>query len=243
MNNLALEIGIKITTKLIRGEEVSNTHNTSLYEAYNKDSDVYDIVHQLMEGFELELIDDFGDGLYLTTGITNKAFGYSNEELRRRLKVNTNSELYVIYFLMYVFILQFQSDSSTLTFKTYVKRTEIISETDLLLKKIMESIDTITIDEIKKNSLKNIALIWDSIPTFLNNDQEDLGRARVGSSSKNGYVKKVLQFLKEENIVVESNEMYYPTNRFYALAGSYFQRKGSEIHELLNNELRGDFYA
>ncbi len=239
MNNRALEIAIKIATKLIKGEEVSNIYNTSLYEAYNKESDVYDIVHQLMEGFELELIDDFGDGLYLSTGISNKAFGYTNEELRKRLKVNTNSELYMVYFLMYVFILQFHSDSSTPTYKTYVKRAELISETDLLLKKIMSDIDTITEDEIKINSLKNIALIWDSIPTFLNNDQEDLGRARIGNSSKNGYVKKVLQFLKEENIVIESNEMYYPTNRFYALAGSYFQKKGSDIHELLNKEIGG----
>lgn len=239
MYNRALEIAIKIATKLIKGEEVSNIYNTSLYEAYNKESDVYDIVHQLMEGFELELIDDFGDGLYLSTGISNKAFGYTNEELRKRLKVNTNSELYMVYFLMYVFILQFHSDSSTPTYKTYVKRAELISETDLLLKKIMSDIDTITEDEIKINSLKNIALIWDSIPTFLNNDQEDLGRARIGNSSKNGYVKKVLQFLKEENIVIESNEMYYPTNRFYALAGSYFQKKGSDIHELLNKEIGG----
>ena len=239
MNNRALEIAIKIATKLIKGEEVSNIYNTSLYEAYNKESDVYDIVHQLMEGFELELIDDFGDGLYLSTGISNKAFGYTNEELRKRLKVNTNSELYMVYFLMYVFILQFHSDSSTPTYKTYVKRDELISDTDILLKKIMSDIDTITEDEIKINSLKNIALIWDSIPTFLNNDQEDLGRARIGNSSKNGYVKKVLQFLKEENIVIESNEMYYPTNRFYALAGSYFQKKGSDIHELLNKEIGG----
>lgn len=236
----ALEVAIHITTKLIKGEQVSNTINTNLYDAYMSDSEVYDYVQQLIEGFELQLIDDFGGGLHITCGLNNKAFGYSNEELRRRLRVNNNSELYVVYFLMYVVITQFYSDSSTTTFKNFIKRMDIVSETDLLLKQIITELDTISEDEIKQNSLKNIAIIWDSIPTFLNNDQEDTNKSRAGNSSKTGYVKKLLQFLKEEDLFVEDNDMYYPTNRFHALAQNYFQRNGSEIYRLLNHEKGGN---
>lgn len=238
MIDKALEIAIQITTKLIKGEEVSNNVNQNLYEAYITDSDVYEYVGQLMEGFELELIDDYGDGLYVSCGITNKTFGYSNEELRKRLKINNNSELYVIYFLMYGLILQFYSDSSTPTYKTYIKRMEIVNETDILLKNIIADINTITEDEIKINSFKNIALIWDNMPILPNNEWEDTNKARAGSSSKAAYVKKLMQYLKEDNLFIEDNDMFYPTNRFHALAQNYFQRKGSEIYQLLNNEYR-----
>ena len=101
-----LNTAIKIVTKLISGEEVSRMNQSSLYEAYISDSDVYDYVNQFMEGFQLELIDDYGDGLFVSSGMNNKVFGYSNEELRKRFKIicNVFFNLWCHYTILFRFL-------------------------------------------------------------------------------------------------------------------------------------------
>lgn len=234
-----IQMAIKIVTKLMNGEDVNRIENSGEFEAYLSDSDIFDYVNQFVEGFGLELIDDFGDGLYLSCGVNNKVFGYSNEELRKRLKINNNSELYMIYFILYGVILEFYADSFTPTYKTYLKRGELVHNIDQLLKNIISDIASFTSDDIKYDSFKQIAMLWDNMPILSSSEVEDINRIKVNQYSKAGYVKKLMQFLKEEKLFIEENDMYYPSNRFHALAQNYFRKKGSDIYALLNQNKRG----
>ncbi|MCR5610134.1 MAG: DUF6063 family protein, partial [Lachnospiraceae bacterium] len=199
---------------------------------------VYDTVHKFMDGFDMTIIDEYCDSIFVSCSISNKAFGYSNEEMRRKLKIDNNMDLYVIYFLIYVLIVQFYMDSQTPTYKSYVTGNEIIYAMDEMVKSVIGDEVSIALEDVSNdnNGLKNIAIKWNNIPNYLNNAQEDSGKNRPGVTSKAGYVKKMLRLMKEESLFVEENDMYYPTDRFHALAQYYFQNKGSEIHAVLNSK-------
>ena len=85
MENRNLEKALDIVSKLITGEELTERgDNSSLYQEYNNNAEIYDIVHMSLKKLNLSIY-EYNNGLYVSAGENNRVFGYTNEELRKEL--------------------------------------------------------------------------------------------------------------------------------------------------------------
>ena len=55
------------------------------------------------------------------------------------------------------------------------------------------------------------------------------------SASKASFVKLTFNFLVGENLFVEVNKRYYPTERFQAIVEHYFEEYRGQIYDSLSN--------
>ena len=88
--------------------------SSSLYQEYNNNAEIYDIVHMSLKKLNLSIY-EYNNGLYVSAGENNRVFGYTNEELRKELGIKVNKDLYMAYFVIYNIITEFYTASSNTT--------------------------------------------------------------------------------------------------------------------------------
>lgn len=70
MENRNLEKALDIVSKLITGEELTERgDNSSLYQEYNNNAEIYDIVHMSLKKLNLSIY-EYNNGLYVSAGET-----------------------------------------------------------------------------------------------------------------------------------------------------------------------------
>lgn len=74
------------------------------------------------------------------------------------------------------------------------------------------------IDDVEENSFKQIALSWDALPVITVADTADV---RAAKNSKTGFVKIALNFCVSQELLMEAQNRFYPTDRFKALIENY----------------------
>lgn len=231
MDNKNLQKALDIYGCLIMGETISKNDNKhkQLYEDYYQNAEVYEIVGMMIKQLNLNLY-EYNDGLYISAGDGNRVFGYSNEELKRIIGLRYNKELYLCYYIMYVALLEFYQDSVSYQFKEYVKLEEIINEVTKSLSKITKDIMTYSMEELEEDSFKSIALLWDELPLVT---KEDTDIVRASKASRTGIVKLTFNFLVGQELFIDVEERYYPTDRFKAIVENYFEEYRGRIYEVL----------
>lgn len=229
--NLAMEV----FKALLVGEEISmeTAKNADLYEAYTGNAQVNDIVEHMLKTMNLKLY-DYNYSLFLSAGSSNRIFGYSNEELKRSMGLRLNKELYLCYYLVFHIMTYFYSDSATYTFAEYVKISDVIDLVDRNLANSIQNINLLVRNELEESSFETLSITWDELPVM---SSEDTQGVRAGRGSKAGYVKNVFNFLISQNLMVEAQERYYPTNRFHAMVKNYFEEEQGRLYEI-QKELR-----
>ena len=122
MENRNLEKALDIVSKLITGEELTERgDNSSLYQEYNNNAEIYDIVHMSLKKLNLSIY-EYNNGLYVSAGENNRVFGYTNEELRKELGIKVNKDLYMAYFVIYLaFLEKYNQDVEPITLFRTVK--------------------------------------------------------------------------------------------------------------------------
>lgn len=230
MEDRNLEKALDIMSKLINGEEISRNkgENISLYEEYASNAEVYDILHKIFKKMNLNLY-EYNYGLYITAGENNKIFGYSNADLKKALGVKLNRELYLCYFIIYHVIMRFYNDTASYTYAEYLKLEDIVTDVEHSLAHITENMEAFALNEVEENSFEALALLWEDMPAV--NSEDSL---RATRTSKSGYVKTVLNFLIAQELLAESEERYYPKERFKALAENYFEEYRGRLYEIMN---------
>lgn len=232
MENRNLEKALDIVSKLLTGEEVSEKGaNAAYYQEYNGNAEVYDIVQMSLKKMNVKLY-EYQNGLYVSAGENNTAFGYTNEELRKELGVRLNSELYLAYFVIYNTITEFYSDTATATYTEFVRVEDVIEKVDKSAAGILDKKAGIILDEIEENSFKQIAVSWEELPAATVEEQAGLRAAR---NSKAGFVKMVFNFLQAQELLTESGGRYYPSKRFRALIENYFDDEKGRFAQLLGD--------
>lgn len=233
MENRNLDKALDIVSKLISGEEVSERGaNASYYQEYNNNAEVYDIVNMSIRKMNLNLY-EYNSGLYISAGENNTVFGYSNEDLRKELGIRVNKELYLAYFIIYNTITEFYNDSISTTYAEWVRVEDVIDNVDKVCSMIVDKRAGIIMDEIEENSFKQIALSWEELPATTVEDQSGF---RAAKNSKAGFVKMVFNFLVSQELFVENQGRFYPTDRFKALVENYFDEYKGRMHELIQKE-------
>ncbi len=233
MENRNLDRALDIVSKLINGENVSEKGaNAAFYQEYNNNAEVYDIVNMSLKKMNLKLY-EYNNGLYVSAGENNTVFGYTNEELRKELGIKLNRELYLAYFVIYNTITEFYNDTSTATYAEFVRVEDVIDNVDKAILGIIDRKAGIVLDEIEENSFKQIALSWEELPAATVEDQSGVRAAR---NSKAGFVKMVFNFLVSQELLAESGDRYYPTDRFRALIENYFDDYRGRFAQLLQGK-------
>ena len=177
---------------------------------------------------------EYNNGLYISVKENNNVFGYSNEELRQELGVKVNKDLYMAYFVIYNTITEFYSDTISSTYAEFVKVEDVIRNTDKALLGIIDKQNGFIKNEVEENSFKQIALSWDELPVTT---IQDGGIVRAARNSKTGFVKMVFNFLVKQELLIESGDRYYPTDRFRALIENYFDDYRGRLAQLLTENM------
>ena len=226
-----MEKALELFSKLITGENVSSKENGDLYEEYNSNMEMYNILNSMLDKLNLTLY-QYKDALYVTAGEKNKVFGYSNEELRKMLGLRVNKELYMCYFIIYNIITLFYKDSASFSFQEYIKSEDVLKSVDDSLSSIISKLEVVVENELEENSFKAIALLWEELP--LNHSNDLTVNARAYKSSKLGYIKITFNFLKEQNLFIEVEDRYYANDRFKALIENYFEDFRGRLYEIMS---------
>lgn len=222
---------LDIYSCLIMGEEIKrqDSKNGYLYDEYYQNAEVYEIVSEMIKKLNLNIY-EYNETLFLTAGEGNKIFGYTNEELKRIMGLRLNKELYLCYFIMYNVLLSFYKDSVSYQFKEFVKLEDIIEDTSKALGSIIKDISIYSLEDIEEKSFKTIALTWDELPMISSEDKEGVRAAR---GSKAGITKLTFNFLVSQDLFIDMEERYYPTDRFKAIVENYFEEYRGRLYQLL----------
>ncbi len=228
----SLEKALDIYSVLATGKSVSlkDKETTELYNAYYADSEVYDITNSLLKRLGLKLY-EHDSAIFATAGNGNKVFGYTNDDLKKRLGLRLNKELYLVYFIIYEVLLEFYQTSDTYQIKDYIRIDELIEAVTNELKPLGDDITTLISNQNDSNSFKDVAVLWDSLPPMISEDKD---RNKASRGSRMGYVKLTVNLLAGEGIVTTVDDRLYPTDRFHAIAENYFEDSGSMIYEQLS---------
>ena len=117
------------------------------------------------------------------------------------------------------------------TYAEFIRVEDIIKNVDKTTGGIVDKSAGLVLDEVEENSFKQIALTWDELPVTTVEDQTG---ARAARNSKSGMVKLVLNFCVAQELLVESQDRYYPTDRFRSLIENYFDDYRGRFAELMN---------
>lgn len=234
MESRNLEKALDIVSVLITGQPVKEDGiNSALYEEYNNNAQVYDIVNMTLKKMNLNIY-EYNNGLYISAGENNQVFGYSNEQLRQELGIKVNKDLYMAYFVIYNTITEFYSDTISSTYAEFVRIEDVIRNTDNALVGIIDKQNGFIKNEVEQNSFKQIALSWDELPVTT---IQEGGIVRSARNSKTGFVKMVFNFLVRQELLIESKDRYYPTDRFRALIENYFDDYRGRLSQLLTENM------
>lgn len=193
---------------------------------------MYDIVHMSLKKFNLNIY-EYNNSLYVSAGDNNKVFGYTNEELRNKLGLRVNRELYLVYFIIYNIITEFYTDSASTTYAEFVRVEDIVKNVDSSVSAIIDKKLGMIIDDVEENSFKQIALSWDALPVITVADTADV---RAAKNSKTGFVKIALNFCVSQELLMEAQNRFYPTDRFKALIENYFDGYKGRMAELMQEQ-------
>jgi len=218
-----LELALEIFNALLMGEEVSRSYNKNLYESFLYNVDIEETVLFIAEKFDMELY-RYNDKLYLCPGVKNQLFGYTNEELRKkiaRVNKNSNDELYLCYFIIMVIITMFYKESNMDTYVNYIKLADLIEEVSSKFDALINMEDLEQAGEEYSYDFPRIARAW----MTLKDGREEIGLG--GKNDKVSFVRMVCQFLQEEKLLTFDGDrnLYFPTDRFKAIIYNYFENR------------------
>lgn len=230
MDHGNLDKAMELFALLITGEEISSAQHVDLYEAYQNNSEVYDILMSVLKKSNLSLY-EFGNSLYVTAGEGNRIFGFTNDELKRAIGLRLNRELYLAYFIIYNIILIFYKDSGSFSYAEYVRCEEVVAQTDGSLQKAMKALHDRVLNAVEENSFQTLAALWEDMPLVPGND--DMASLKAARGSKTGFIKLVFNFLISQDLFFESQGRYYIKPRFRALAENYYEENRSRLYNIV----------
>ncbi len=209
-----------------------------LHYAYQK-SEVRQVLEEVIEREAEVKIFAAGGNIYLTPGVDNVNFGYTNAELRERLKLRNNSELYLAYFVILCFLAKFyNSEDQSLTSRQFVPLEELEETVTEHVNTVMQSeAEEVEIQEEKyRINLHSVAEQWQDMPAF----DESIKNLRSARNNRISFLLRVMRFLEDESLVqiLEDREIRILPKMEHLVVKYYFhsQRKDMLL-ELLSRPL------
>lgn len=180
-----------------------------------------------------------GGTLYLSPGVDNRFFGYKNAELRDRMGLRNNSELYLAYFIILNLLAKFyNSDDQSLASRQFVPLAELEETITGHVTTVMEaSPDEVRmLEEDYDINLRSVAEVWLDLPPFDDNVTH-LNKAR---NNRISLLLRVMKFLEDEGLVqvLENREVRLLAKMEHLVIKYYFNSQRKDyLLELFSQEL------
>jgi hypothetical protein len=214
--------------------------NATLFSLYQQ-IEIRDIIEELIEEKAKVKIFEADDVIYMVPHIDNRLYNYTNAELRDRIKLKSNKELYLTYLVMLILLAKFyNSDNQSLSTRSYVtieemERTveEKMNDFDHLLKESEnpeEKAEELGLD------LEGTLEFWRSLPVF----NEQAKKIEMTDKNRIGFLLKVFRFMEDEGLVLIRERELSLTKKMEEIVTHYYfngQRK-EKIMDLLIHDLR-----
>lgn len=215
MLNETVGTAMKIITKLINGENIDGYENEDLLEIYELNSEVSANVDELLEYFGCSAYQGMSRGLYISPSIDNKIFGFSNEDLKKELKVANVSEIYMCYFIMSTIVTMFFKDDSGIPAREYISVLEVEQEISNRISIFKDGLNDNTFSkEILDNEegCKKLIHIWDDDLPF--SIAQNIGREiskQYQGKSKISFINRTFNFMEKQGLTkyVEAVDAHY----------------------------------
>lgn len=227
-NNDAVDIALEIIYTLLQGNEISKEKNSELYSQYRNNVEIETMASKIAKklGFEIYAMNQ---ELTLCVMANNRVFGYTNEDLKNKLKqLNKNEDIYLMYFIIITLITCFYKESGYNTPRDYISLEELINTINIKFNKLVSEDMEKKSEELKCNFV-DIKNVWDRLPDAR---KEVIGLAK---NDKISFVKLILKFLQDEKLIRfdEQRRIITITNRFKSIVYFYFEYSKDNKNELM----------
>ncbi|MGU8835477.1 DUF6063 family protein [Clostridium perfringens] len=192
------KIALEIFTKVIRNIPINEKNNEDLYNALTRNSFVMTCLEELLSMLDLDLYINETDGVFVAAKPNNTIFGYKNQELKEKIGLRYNSELYLAYFIMYSVISTFYIQSNYRTQVEFITSKSLLDNVEEKLKALSENCN---LSVEYESSFKNLYSVWSGMPESAIKDKDDVNFDEKRGKTKLSIVNKTLDFLVEQGFM------------------------------------------
>lgn len=223
-----MDIALDIINVLMQNKEIKKAENPTLYQSYVNNGEIENLTNKIAKkmGFEIYRLDNT---LNLCVMLDNKVFGYTNEELKRKIKMlNKNEDIYLMYFIILTIITCFYRESGLNSPRSYLGLDELLETIKIKFGTLIKE-DIEQISKEKEYNFRDIKKVWERLAD---------AREEISSGGKNdkiSFVKLVLNFMQEENLIFfdEERQIISITTRLKAIVYYYFEYSKENKNQLL----------
>lgn len=229
LSSEAARKAIKLFMKLLEKGRVRKSEDTDLFDSYEDPE-----VSEVMGIFEDEagiLMVRTGDTLYYTPKTDNRFFGFNNEELRDKMKLSNNTELYAAYLIILTILIKFYNgENYNIKCRSVVKVEELERYITAKLEIFSEK-ETAEDDEQSIGfNFSAVARLWLELPPY----DEKISHYARSSGTRISLIYKTLGFMREQGLINLANENeIFTTDKLDVMATSYYPESGRK-KELLS---------
>lgn len=223
-----MDVALDIINVLMQNKEIKKAENPTLYQSYVNNGEIENLTNKIAKkmGFEIYRLDNT---LNLCVMLDNKVFGYTNEELKRKVKMlNKNEDIYLMYFIILTIITCFYRESGLNSPRSYLGLDELLETIKIKFESLIKE-DIEQISKEKEYNFRDIKKVWERLAD---------AREEITSGGKNdkiSFVKLVLNFMQEENLIFfdDERQIISITTRLKAIVYYYFEYSKENKNKLL----------
>lgn len=231
-----VETSLELLKELLDKPVVKRETHEDLVARVNYDPEVLNLWREIIEPlFEIKLL-HAGDRFYLAGGLSGGIFSYTNEELRRQLKVENNRELYLCSFIVLVLLAAFyDSDDALEPSREFLLIQDLEAMVTENLQELGAHPGVEELEDRTRVNLREPAELWLDLPY----QKPEVVKHR-SSRSRLAFLLKTMDFLQEHGLVrLVQDRQIFPEERLHYLVAHYYnhQERKNEILEMIR---RGD---
>ncbi|MDU5107840.1 DUF6063 family protein [Clostridium sp.] len=232
------KIVLDIFTKLIRNIKINNTVNSDLLRVLITNSFVRADLEEILDMMDLTLFVTEKEGAFVSAKPNNTVFGFKNEELRNNLTLRNNTELYLVYFIIFTMISTFYVQSNYRTQVEYITTKSLLDKVEEKLKPLS---DGCKIPSEYEASFKKLYSTWDGVAETLRKDKDIVNYDEKRGQSKISFINRTLDFLIKQGLVTKDSQTsrYYITGKFEGMIEQFFDDSNTNtvLMDLLNEQI------
>lgn len=241
--NDSTRYALAIFKATLENERINSSVNEELYENYKFDSNVSNDVEEIMEMFNIDMYDNPSEGIFISPGVNNKIFGYSNDELKKALSIKNNTELSICFFIMYCILTRFYKESSFIASSEFITREQLIEDVDNKINAVKTMLEGIEEEEIEEESeivsFFKLVEAWETISHVnIKSKAANVSRDSI-SKTKIGFANKSLRFFCDNNLLFhnEVQDIFLVKPKMATIVSYYFDeyKTRSEIVNYLES--------
>jgi hypothetical protein len=219
-----LGIALDMLYQMLSTGSIERTTNPQHFMRYEQESEVREALDFCAERFGLHICGR-GDAIYLSPGVGNHIFGYTNEDIKNELgRGFKNPEMYTVFFIMHVIVSEFYKESFHDTHRINIPKNYLMETIEAKIRALSDFEDLDKTSEEYKFNFREIKDLWDSLPKVEFRDASDNEIKQKGTGSKLTLINETVMFMKRHRLVDEHNNAIYPTERFKAIVSEAYNR-------------------